>query len=131
MRLKESLCPAQVTGASVTPFNVLKQTALLSEMARVFPRLAIGVGPEQTRVVGVIDDAAAATATVTLFMSSTGDPQAFAQVCCDGPSLPVLPAHQATRQSLTFRHRPCCMARSIRRKQSVGACCHRSGWRRL
>ena len=73
-----------MTGAAVTPFNALKQTALLSEMARIFPRLAIGVGPEQTRVVGVVDDAAAspATATVTLVTSSTGDPQAFAEVRC-------------------------------------------------
>ena len=69
-----------MTGAAVMPFNAFKQTALLSEMARIFPRLAIGVGPEQTRVVEVMDDASAATTTITLITASTGNPQAFAEV---------------------------------------------------
>ena len=69
----------QVTGPVITPFNIIKQNALLSEMAYVFPRLAFGIGPEQSRIVDVIDDASSGTATVTFVMASTGNPQLFAE----------------------------------------------------
>jgi len=73
-------CDAQITGPVVVPFNLEKQTALLSVMARNFPRLSLGLGPVQTRVVSVIDDAAAQTTQVTLITVSNGGAQAFAEV---------------------------------------------------
>ena len=74
-------CPAQLTGAAVTPFNVRRQNALLSEMARVLPRLAIGLGPDETRITAVHDDATTQTATVTIMTASDGNPQLFAEAC--------------------------------------------------
>ena len=71
---------AQISGPVVVPFNVQKQTALLSVMARNFPRLSIGVGPVQTHVASVVDDAANQTAQVTLITVSNGSQQGFAQV---------------------------------------------------
>ena len=64
----------------MVPFNLEKQTALLSVMARNFPRLSLGFGPVQTQVVSVVDDAAAQTAQVTLVTVSNGAVQAFAEV---------------------------------------------------
>ena len=82
-RLKSVICcPAQLTGPVITPFNVQKQNALLSVMARTFPRLPFGVGPERNRIVAVTDDAEVGTASVTMIMTSDGDPQAFAEVRC-------------------------------------------------
>ena len=72
-------CPAQVYYLITPAFNVRKQTALLSELARIFPRLAFGVGPEQARVAAVIDDATVGEATVYVITASDGDPRAFAQ----------------------------------------------------
>ena len=80
-RFRQSLLPAQLTGPVIVPFNVQKQTALLSVMARLFPRLAFGVGPQQLRIVAVKDEIASQTATITIVTTSTGDPQAFAEVC--------------------------------------------------
>ena len=51
----------------------------MSELARIFPRLAVGVGPLQLRLVSVSDDAATDTATVTVVTASDGNPQAFAE----------------------------------------------------
>ena len=83
-----ALCSAQLTGSvtPVTPFNVQKQTALMSAMARTFPRLAFGFGPVQSQIVSVYDDnatAAATTATVTILTSADGDPQGFAEARCE------------------------------------------------
>ena len=69
---------AQLTGPVVMPFNVQKQTALLSLMARRVPRLALGFGPEQARIVSVVDDTG--TTTVTIITASDNNPQAFAEV---------------------------------------------------
>ena len=82
------LCCAQITGPVIVPFNVQKQTALLSVMARNFPRLSLGVGPVQTTVLSVLDDATTQTSQITLITVSSGNAQAFAQVrSVIGPSL--------------------------------------------
>ncbi len=76
---------AQVTGPAIAPLNVQKQTAMLSVMARNFPRLAFGVGPQQSRIVAVTDTinessaAVSNTATVTIITVSDGSPQQFAE----------------------------------------------------
>ncbi len=80
MTLLTGFCNAQITGPVVVPFNLEKQTALLSVMARNFPRLSLGFGPVQTRVVSVLDDAAAQTTQVTLITVSNGGAEAFAEV---------------------------------------------------
>ena len=77
---ESALCSMQLTGPAVTPFNVQKQTALMAVMARTFPRLAFGFGPQQSRVVSVYDYNATATATVTIRVAADGNPQGFAEV---------------------------------------------------
>ena len=71
---------AQITGDGVVPFDVAKQTALLSTLARNFPRLAFGFGLEQTQVVDVVDSAAEQTALATIITESGGDQQLVAEV---------------------------------------------------
>ena len=71
---------AQLTGPVVVPFNVQKQTALLSALARSFPRTAFGLGPDQTQIVKVLSDAATNTIQVTIVTESGGSPQLFAEV---------------------------------------------------
>ena len=95
------LCDAQLTGPVVVPFNLEKQTALLSVMARNFPRLSLGFGPVQTHVVSVLDDAAARTAQVTLLTVSNGGQQAFAEV------------HNAPRPSCACNSIMCCPALAL------------------
>jgi len=79
---------AQVTGPAIAPFNVQKQTAMLSAMARIFPRLAFGVGPQQSRIAAVTDSinessaAVSTTAAVTIITVSDGSPQQFAEARC-------------------------------------------------
>lgn len=70
----------QLTGPVIVPFTVQKQTALLSVMARNFPRLSLGVGPVQTHIASVLDDAALQTAQVTIIIVTNGGQQAFAEV---------------------------------------------------
>jgi hypothetical protein len=62
------------------PFNIQKQTALLSALARNFPRLAFGFGPEQSQVTAVVDDAANKMAQITIITESGGYQQLFAEV---------------------------------------------------
>ena len=88
-----SVAPSQLTGVPIVPFNVQKQTALLSVLLRNFPRLALGVGPTQYQVASVVDDAASQTAQVTMILLSSGSAQAFAEVrCC---CFPVRPGHRS------------------------------------
>ncbi len=76
---------AQLTGVPIVPFNVQKQTALLSVMWRKFPRLALGVGPTQTQIVSVVDNAVNQTSQVTLVVQSSGAAQTFAEVLSAHP----------------------------------------------
>ena len=82
----------QLTGPVLVPFNVEKQTAVLSALARNFPRLAFGFGLEQARINHVFNDAARATVELTISIAcNTADAQLLTEV-----RRPVSPMVSAT-----------------------------------
>ena len=64
----------------MVPFDEVKQTALLTVINRLLPRVAAGIGPYFTQHPRVQEHAGNSTARVTLIMLSTDKPCFFAQV---------------------------------------------------
>lgn len=70
----------QITGPDIVPFDEVKQTALLSIVARILPRIAAGIGPRYFLHPRVEDLAENSTARASIIMLSTDRPDIFAQV---------------------------------------------------
>ena len=72
--------PLQFVGPGIVPFNVVKQTALLSIVEQQLPRLFNGIGPRLTKLLSIADTAATSTSRVTMIMDVSDTPLVFAQV---------------------------------------------------
>ena len=64
----------------MVPFDAVKQTALVSTVSRLLPRVVAGIGPRFFLDPGIEDQPGSNTTRAIVIMMSTDTPRVFAQV---------------------------------------------------